>query len=620
MVSQDAARALVTTACRYRWQVRLQGGSFQFGAVGVGGVLELAKQTAQPGRVWLLDDANDVHRFQLRTGGRDKAYAAHSVALRTGADPEQAAATVMEHAWVYASDAERLAATAAGWAVRTHAGRGLVIASTNEQTQQLNGLIRDQLAAAGIVGAGKAIPTTPIAGRWESETISVGDVVATRANAQGADGSRYANRERWRVRSVDADAGVQLVSLDGTRATRLSARAAREHLQLAYAVTGYGAQGLTVDEAVQLVDEGMDRPAFYVGATRGRYANEAALVAPEANPDLARRLAEAILGQPGADTGWKAADLLAVADRERMGDLVNLHSTHVPPIDPQHPADAAPAPARLTQVAQAAAEPTEIADQEAAVAGRLETAAGVAAGYAAWLAAAEQAAAQLDADRAAAISADTASLTPAVARVDALRQTAAAAQEAADRAGLLQRGRARQQAAAAGQAAQDADYAFHATWGYERGAEPAGQVVARIANARARRWTRLSAAAKKDATTIRAQARQAILAALGNLDPTWVRPYAHNLDQAVQAGEPGLAQARLQQAAADLRESSSERAKLAADLQAASPQERLDWLHDQEAAAERAWRDQERVEPPARRPLAEDELGRSAAPDRTPRR
>jgi len=99
-----------------------------------------------------------------------------------------------------------------------------------------------------------------------------------------------------------------------------------------------------------------------------------------------------------------------------------------------------------------------------------------------------------------------------------------------------------------------------------------------------------------------------------------VRPYAHNLDQVVQAGEPGLAQARLQQAAADLRESSSERAKLAADLQAASPQERLNWLHDQEAAAERAWRDQERVEPPARRPLPEDELGRPAAPDRTPRR
>ena len=96
MVSQDAARALVTTAIAHGWQVRVQGDSFQFGAVGVGGVMELAKQAADPGRVWLLDDANDVHRFRLRTGETDEAYAAHSVALRTGADPEQAAATVME--------------------------------------------------------------------------------------------------------------------------------------------------------------------------------------------------------------------------------------------------------------------------------------------------------------------------------------------------------------------------------------------------------------------------------------------------------------------------------------------------------------------------------------------
>jgi len=32
-------------------------------------------------------------------------------------------------------------------------------------------------------------------------------------------------------------------------------------------VTGYGAQGLAVDEAVQLVDDGTDRPGFYIGAS-----------------------------------------------------------------------------------------------------------------------------------------------------------------------------------------------------------------------------------------------------------------------------------------------------------------------------------------------------------------
>ena len=54
-------------------------------------------------------------------------------------------------------------------------------------------------------------------------------------------------------------------------------------------MTGYGAQGITVDEALQLVDDGTDRPGFYVGATRGRYANQTALVAENADPDLARR-------------------------------------------------------------------------------------------------------------------------------------------------------------------------------------------------------------------------------------------------------------------------------------------------------------------------------------------
>lgn len=356
MVSQDAARALVTTAIARGWQVRVQGDSFQFGAVGVGGVIDLAKQAAQPDRVWLLDDANDVHRFRHRDGKRDHAYAAHTVAIRTGTDPEQTALTVMEQAQVFGSDAERLASTATDWAARTHAGRGLVIASTNEQTQLLNGLIRDRLAATGIIGTGRTVTTAPAGGRWESETISVGDVVATRVNAQGVDGHRYANRERWRVHGIDRHGDVRLVSLDGSRAAQLTAQAARQHLQLAYAVTGYGAQGITVDEAVQLVDDGMDRPAFYVGATRGRYTNQAALVAPDADPQLARRLVEQILGQPGADTGWKAADLYAKADRERMGDLVDMPSRHVPAISAGQIAEAA------AQITQHADWPDEVRD------------------------------------------------------------------------------------------------------------------------------------------------------------------------------------------------------------------------------------------------------------------
>jgi conjugative relaxase-like TrwC/TraI family protein len=611
MVSQDAARALVTTAIARGWQIRVQGDSFQFGAVGVGGVIELAKQAADPARIWLLDDANDVHRFRLRNGQRDQAYAAHTVEMRTGADPERAAATVMKQARVFASDAERLAAIAADWALRAHSARGLVIAATNDQTQLLNGLIRDQLAAAGIIGTGPAINTTPAEGRWDSETISTGDVVATRVNAQGVDGHRYANRERWRVHNIDRHGAVRLVSLDGTRAAQLTAQAARQHLQLAYAVTGYGAQGITVDEAVQLVDDGMDRPGFYVGATRGRYTNQAALVASDADPQLARRLVEQILGQPGADTGWKAADLYAKADRERMGDLVQLRSAHVPPIQAQQPTQAEPVPvldpARLARVAQIATDQTETAEREAAAASVLERAAAVAAPYAAQLAGIDQKVAEFDTARTAQLADDRIGLGRAVTHVDELRRTAGDLEHAAAHAGLLHRGQARRDAADARQTAQDAERAFRKTWGQDRGLDTAPQAVERIAHARAGIWRYRTNVARRDADNIRSQARDKILAALGNIHPSWIDRYAHDLERAVRPDQPDHAQERLQRAAADLRESSSERAKLAADLQAASPQERLDWLTQREAAAARASEVWERVQPTTHRVRPEDE-------------
>ncbi|CAL8977226.1 ATP-dependent RecD-like DNA helicase [Propionicimonas sp. T2.31MG-18] len=353
MVSQDAARALVTLAGVCGWQVRVQGDSFQFSAVGVGGVMELAKGTARPERVALLDDADDVHRFRLRTGEKDEAYAAHSVAIRTGADPEATAAEVMGRATLYASEAERQTSIAHGWAERAHAGVGLVIAATNPDVQQLNGLIADRLRTVGIV-TGDTLATAP-RGEWASETISEGDIVATRVNGVDEAGHRYANRERWRVDALD-DAGAYLISLDGRRELRLSGNAARERLQLAYAVTGYGAQGVTVNEAVLLVDEGMDRPSFYVGSTRGRYANQAAILAPDGDPGLARAQVEEILSQPGADTGWRAADLAAAADRERMGDLVDMPSRHFPPIGTGQVAEAA------EQIARDAEWPDEVRD------------------------------------------------------------------------------------------------------------------------------------------------------------------------------------------------------------------------------------------------------------------
>ncbi|MGB4270853.1 MAG: hypothetical protein WBJ44_00480, partial [Propionicimonas sp.] len=172
---------------------------------------------------------------------------------------------------------------------------------------------------------------------------------------------------------------------------------------------------------------------------------------------------------------------------------------------------------------------------------------------------------------------------------------------------LLHRGQARRDAAEARQTAQDAERDFRKTWGQDRGLDMAPQAVERIAHARAGIWRYRINVANRDADSIRAQAREKILAALGNLHPTWIDHYAHDLERAVRPDQPHHAHERLQRAAADLRESSNERAKLAADLQAASPQERLDWLTQREAAAARASQYYERIHPITHRVRHEDE-------------
>jgi ATP-dependent exoDNAse (exonuclease V) alpha subunit len=47
----------------------------------------------------------------------------------------------------------------------------------------------------------------------------------------------------------------------------------QEHVGLAYAVTVYRSQGLTVDQAVLVVDRSTSAEPLYVGMTRGRHHN-----------------------------------------------------------------------------------------------------------------------------------------------------------------------------------------------------------------------------------------------------------------------------------------------------------------------------------------------------------
>ncbi len=92
---------------------------------------------------------------------------------------------------------------------------------------------------------------------------------------------------------------------------------AREHVELAYATTAYGAQGSTVPTAHVLVGEHTGAASAYVGMTRGRERNVAHLVA-ESVEDARRQWID-VFGRDRADLGPTHAARLALEAIDRYG-------------------------------------------------------------------------------------------------------------------------------------------------------------------------------------------------------------------------------------------------------------------------------------------------------------
>ena len=91
----------------------------------------------------------------------------------------------------------------------------------------------------------------------------------------------------------------------------------REHVELAYATTVYGAQGETTRTGHLVLGEHTSAAAAYVAMTRGREDNVAHLVAED--DDDARRQWEQAFGRDRADLGPAAAAQRAAEDLERYG-------------------------------------------------------------------------------------------------------------------------------------------------------------------------------------------------------------------------------------------------------------------------------------------------------------
>jgi conjugative relaxase-like TrwC/TraI family protein len=240
------------------WRVVMVGDPMQFTSVGRGGMYGLLTDTF--GAIEL----DRVHRFthewerdaslQLRNGNPDVAdiYSYHD-RLHGGTSVHMERAAINR------------------WAAHRSEGRSvLLMAPTNEIVERLN-----QRAQHHRIRHGELNPTAPrtTAGVYK---LFEGDEIATRRNDRGLltdRGEMVRNRATWTINTIHPDGAITATGKHGT--VQLPAAYVGEHVELAYATTGMGAQGRTVDAAITVLDGPTDVRNLYVPMTRGRDTNEA---------------------------------------------------------------------------------------------------------------------------------------------------------------------------------------------------------------------------------------------------------------------------------------------------------------------------------------------------------
>jgi exodeoxyribonuclease V alpha subunit len=297
MVDQDTARALLRLTDEVQAKLVLVGDRHQLPAVGRGGLLDLAIRYA-PDRVTQLDG---VRRFA------DPAYAELSLRMRTGVRLGEVFDELLRRGEivVYASEVERTQKLA----VRTTYG-DLVVADTREQVAKINHLAHQVRKAVGAV-TDNVITAT-------GERIGVGDQIATRRNDRETD---VANRETWTV--LDCTNGALVVQGEAGKRV-LPPDYVRQHVELAYATTAYGAQGSTAPVSHVLVGEHTGAASAYVGMTRGRERNVAHLVA-ESVEDARTQWID-VFSRDRADLGPARAREAAAEAIDRYGPVAPRHA------------------------------------------------------------------------------------------------------------------------------------------------------------------------------------------------------------------------------------------------------------------------------------------------------
>ena len=307
--TEDLAR-LVPLAQTNRWRLVCVGDPAQLSAVGRGGMFDHWCETLP------VHQLEEVRRF-------NHAWEAEaSLALRAG---DSKAATVY-------AEAGRLRtahpATLADQVARQHdrlTTRGRTVAITTASAGTARAI------NVGIQHRRNPTLSGPKVALADGTVVFAGDRIATRRNdptVLTTAGAEVRNRHTWTVTTVHR--GGDLTVTDPERgAVRLPAGYVARHVELGWATTGYGNQGITVDAGIAVVEPSATRAGIYVAMTRGRLGNFAWIADPTGRADPADALAQAIARPPNATT--------AHATRDRLHRQAGL--------GPPAPAAVAPVPA-----------------------------------------------------------------------------------------------------------------------------------------------------------------------------------------------------------------------------------------------------------------------------------
>ncbi|MDX2342167.1 relaxase domain-containing protein [Micrococcus sp. M4NT] len=301
MLSQDVASRLFTVLQETGARAVITGDYQQLGAVGRGGVLQMAEHATEASV-----DLDQVHRFTT------PAYAALTLAMRARHNLGEQFDLLVDMGLVrlHTSQQEANQALAAAWAQGAREGNSpLISAATNENAQQINAAIHHEHTGHQ---PGARDGSACLVG-MDGLPMGVGARIMTRRNDAQLG---VLNRQVWTIRQI-GPTHTKIQDPDGGhRVVQVPNEYLQEHAHLGWAVTAHGAQGATVGQAHTLIDEHTDAAGLYVGMSRGREANVAHFVAEDL--DAAREQYVAAMGRDSADHGLDAARQALAAQLEGM--------------------------------------------------------------------------------------------------------------------------------------------------------------------------------------------------------------------------------------------------------------------------------------------------------------